>query len=195
MPFILLPPFGGDKRGGMCYTLILKAQFQKEEKQHMRHPWNSLITVLSEITRNNYDSIIRCTHCGNREIYVKWGFYSRYLFNDELVNIQRYRCNNDLCPCKTFSIPPHAFLPIIRTSLCMLMYVLKMHEQGNTIADIVRHTGNNWQRIQRWISKAVSIREWLQNEYGGLSPCLLKDWPWSTFTRNFSWAFYPARVG
>ena len=22
MPFIFLPPFGGDKRGGMCYILI-----------------------------------------------------------------------------------------------------------------------------------------------------------------------------
>jgi transposase-like protein len=160
----------------------------------MRRPWNSILTVLSKITRENSDFLIFCTHCGNRHAYVKWGVYSRYLFNDELINIQRYRCNNDLCPCKTFSILPHAFLPVIRISLCMLMYVLKMYEQGDTIADIARHTGNNWQRIQRWISKALSIREWLRREFADLSPCLSANKQWSSFARNFSWAFYPARV-
>lgn len=159
----------------------------------MRHPWNSILTVLSEMTRKNSDYLIVCTHCGNRHTYVKWGFYSRYLFNDELINIQRYQCNNDLCPCKTFSILPHAFLPIIRASLCMLMYVLKMYEQGNTIAGIARHTDNNWQRIQRWINKALSIREWVQRDLTNMSPCLSANRQWSTFIRDFSWAFYPGR--
>jgi transposase-like protein len=160
----------------------------------MHHPWSSLITVLSKITRENFDSVVCCTHCGNRHTYVKWGFYSRYSFDEKLINIQRYRCDNDLCPQKTFSILPHAFLPIIRASLCMLTYILNMYEQGNTIADIVRHTSSNWPRIQRWIAKALSIREWLQKEYNNPSPCLLKTRQWSSFTRYFSWAFYPARV-
>lgn len=160
----------------------------------MPHPWKSILTVLSEITRKNSDFLVFCTHCGNRHTFLKWGFYRRYSFDDSLINIQRYRCNNDLCPCKTFSILPHAFLPIFRISLCMLMYILKLHEQGDTIAGIARHTGNTWQRIQRWISRALPVREWLQNEYGGLSPCLLNNRSWSTFTRDFSWAFYPARV-
>ena len=110
-------------------------------------PWNSLITVLSKITRENYITLICCPHCGNRHAYIKWGFYKRYLFNDELMDIQRFRCDNDLCPYKTFSILPHALLPILRISLCMLRYVLEMYEQGNSIADIARHTGSNWQRI------------------------------------------------
>lgn len=163
----------------------------------MAHPWNSLITVLSEITRENLDLLVCCTHCGNRYNYVKWGFYTRYLFDDEIINIQRYRCDNDLCPHRTFSILPHAFLPIVRVSLCMLIYVLKMHEQGNKIAAIVRHTGSNWPRIHRWITKARAIREWLRQEYGPEPlqpvPCLSPDKFWTSFTRNFSWAFYPER--
>ena len=160
----------------------------------MHHPWNSLISVLSEMTRKNHDSFVCCTHCGNRHTYVKWGFYTRYLFDDELINIQRYRCDNDLCPQKTFSILPHSFLPLVRASLCMLMYVLKLYEENHTIAYIAQHTGNNWTRTQRWIVKAFSIRDWLNKEYRNNSPCLAKGKRWSSFTRDFSWAFYPNKV-
>ncbi|WP_304511927.1 hypothetical protein [Desulfobacula sp.] len=160
----------------------------------MPRTWDSLITVLSEITRKNCVALICCPHCGNRHAYIKWGFYSRYLFNDELINIQRFRCDNDLCPRKTFSIFPHALLPIIRASLCMLMYVLTMYEQGETIAKIARHTGSNWPRMQRWIKKALSIRNWFRQEYDiRPSPCLSSGKFWASFTRDFSWAFYPER--
>ena len=155
--------------------------------------WNPLIIFLSEITRKNSTPIIQCSHCGNRNCFIKWGHYSRYLFNDELVNIQRYRCDNDLCPRKTFSILPHAFLPIERASVCMLMYVLTMYEQGNSIAQIARDTANTWSRIQRWIRKACMIRDWLKNEYGQTALCFHRTANWFTFTRDFSWAFYPAR--
>ena len=106
--------------------------------------WNSLISFLSEITRENSPSIIQCSHCGNRDCFRKWGHYRRYLFDDELVNIQRYRCDNDQCPRTTFSILPHAFLPIIRASVCILMYVLRMYELGLCIAQIAQNTGNTW---------------------------------------------------
>ncbi|MCP4021503.1 MAG: hypothetical protein GY729_06660 [Desulfobacteraceae bacterium] len=76
----------------------------------------------------------------------------------------------------------------------MLVYVLKMYEQGDTIAGIARHTGCNWPRMQRWIAKALSIREWLECEYSSASPCLSQAVGWSSFTRDFSWAFYPGRV-
>ena len=160
----------------------------------MHHPWPSLIAVLSEITIESSRSAVCCSHCGNRHTYVKWGFYPRYLFNDELINIQRYRCDNDLCPCKTFSILPHAFLPIIRASVCMLMYVLKMYSQGRTIATIARHTNSTWQKIQRWIAKATTIKKWIEQEYADTSPCLASNRDWSSFTRDFSWAFYPKRM-
>jgi hypothetical protein len=74
----------------------------------------------------------------------------------------------------------------------MLIYVLKLYEQGNTIAGIARYTGNDWQRIQRWIAKALPIREWLRQEYDNVFPCLVKNW--TSFVRDFSWAFYPGRV-
>lgn len=161
----------------------------------MHHPWTSLITVLSQITRENLNSVVCCTCCGNRHTFVKWGFYQRYLFNDELINIQRYRCDNDLCPCKTFSILPHAFLPVIRASLCMLMYILRMYEQRRTIAAIARHTGSTWQKIRRWIAKALLIKKWLDLKYADTSPCLASDRIWLSFTRDFSWAFYPEKEG
>jgi hypothetical protein len=158
----------------------------------MPHPWNSLISCLSEITRENCNSIIYCSHCGNRHTYVKWGFYTRYLFDDSLINIQRYRCDNDLCPRKTFSILPHALLPILRISLCMFMFILKKYEQGNSIACIARETDSDWPKIQRWIARALSIRSWIGQEYAA-SPCLSAGSKWLPFTRDFSWAFYPDR--
>ena len=177
----------------MLYLIILPTKINREEKKHMARPWDSLIAVLSEITRENLNLLVYCTHCGNRHTYIKWGFYTRYLFNDEITSIQRYRCDNDLCPRKTFSVPPHAFLPIIRASLCMLMHILKMHEQGSTIAGIARHTDSNWPRMQRWIAKALVIREWFEREYSNASPCFFQEKGWTSFTRNFSWAFYPDR--
>jgi transposase-like protein len=157
------------------------------------HPWLSLISILSEITRKNSTLIICCPHCGNQYTYIKWGVYYRYLFNDELVAIQRYRCHNDLCPRKTFSVLPHAFLRIVRATLCMLMYMLNLHEKGHRIADIARHTRNSWPRTQRLIAKALSIRDWVKSEYSGGLPCLAPDKMWAHFVRDFSWAFYPAR--
>jgi transposase-like protein len=155
--------------------------------------WNSLISFLSEITRENRSSIIQCSHCGNRNCFTKWGHYSRYLFNDEMINIQRYRCDNDLCPRKTFSILPHAFLPIERASVCMLMYVLTLYEQGNSIAQIARNTTNTWSRIQRWIPKALSLRDWLKKEYGQTCFSFYRAANWFSLTRDFSWTFYPDR--
>ena len=157
----------------------------------MPRTWKSLISILSDITRENFTSHVQCTHCGNGNALIKWGFYSRYLFNDELINIPRYRCDNDLCPQKTFSILPHAFLPIVRATLCMLMYVLRMYEQGNCIAQIARETGNTWPRIRRWISKGFAIRRWLKKEYDITCSCRVSNW--SSLTRDFSWAFYPSR--
>jgi len=155
--------------------------------------WNSLISFLSEITRKNRSSIVQCTHCGNRRAYIKWGCYRRYLFDDELINIQRYRCDNDLCHRKTFSILPHAFLPIERASVCMLMYVLTLYEQGDSIPQIAKKTANTWPRIKRWIAKALSLRDWLQTEYGQTCPGFCQTADWFSFTRDFTWAFYPAR--
>lgn len=160
----------------------------------MPETWNLLIAALSDITRKNCDALIICPHCGNRYAYVKWGCYPRYLFDDEIIQIQRYRCDNDLCPQKTFSVLPHAFLPVARISLCMLMHVLKMYERGKSIADIAGHTGNTWPRIKRWIEKAISIRDWFRQGYGHAPPCRFKIERWSYFVRDFSWAFYPGRM-
>jgi transposase-like protein len=152
----------------------------------MPHLWSSLLTVLSKTTRENYTALVCCPHCVNQYSYVKHGFYRRYLFDDDLINIQRYRCDNDACSQKTFSILPHAFLRITRASLCMFMHVLKLYEQGNIIASIARNTGNNWPRIQRWIAKAIKIRDWVGKEYGEMAPCLTSKRKWTFFIRDFS---------
>ncbi len=129
---------------------------------------------------------------------VKYGTYNRYSFNErEYISIQRYRCDNDLCHRKTFSILPHAFLPIVRASLCMFMYVLNIYEQGHSVAEIARLTNSNWPRIQRWITMASKMRQWFQKEYRILlwspCPCLSVHKFWMPFTRDFSWNFYPDR--
>jgi len=49
--------------------------------------WNSFIIILSEITRENCEALVCCPHCGNYHTYIKWGFYSLYLFNNELIYI------------------------------------------------------------------------------------------------------------
>jgi len=164
----------------------------------MPRSWKSLITILSKITRENCESLVFCSHCGNGHNYVKWGFYNRYLFDGELTNIQRYRCYNDKCQCKTFSILPHAFLRIIRASLCMLMHMLEMYEQGDSIANIAWQTDSNWPKTRRWLTKASKIREWLKQQSAiaswGPSPCFSPDKSWTSFNRDFSWAFYPDRL-
>jgi hypothetical protein len=76
----------------------------------------------------------------------------------------------------------------------MLMYILKMYKQGHTIAAIARHTGSSWQKMQRWIAKASQIKKWVEQEYADRSPCLIPNRDWASFTRDFSWAFYPKQV-
>jgi len=77
----------------------------------------------------------------------------------------------------------------------MLMYVLKMHNQGCTIATIARNTNNTWQKTQRWIAKATSIKKWIEQEYADAPPCFGSNKEWSSFTRDLSWAFYPKKMG
>jgi len=81
----------------------------------------------------------------------------------------------------------------------MLMHVLKMYEQGNSIANIARQTNNNWPKTQRWIAKASEIQEWLRQQSAIASwepsPCFSPDKLWTSFIRDFSWAFYPNRLG
>ena len=161
----------------------------------MHPPWLSILTTLSAITRKNYTTLIQCPHCGNKDCFVRYGFYGRYLFNDELTQIQRYRCDNDQCPQKTFSILPHAFLRIARLPLCLFMHILRLSEQGYSIAAIARYTGTNWPRIQRWIAKAEKIKKWIQTERKHSHPCLLPKDQWPIFIRDFSWAIYPRRYG
>ncbi len=67
--------------------------------------WNSLLYFLSEITRENCTTLICCPLCGNSDSYVKCGFYSRYLFDNELIKIQRYRCDNALCRAWSYLRP------------------------------------------------------------------------------------------
>ena len=161
----------------------------------MLPPWPSILTALSEITRKNYAERILCPHCGNKYCFVKYGFYNRYLFDDQLVKIQRYRCDNDQCPQKTFSILPHAFLRIARLPLCLFMLVLRLSKQGHNIAAIARYTDSNWPRVKRWIAKAEKIKKWIETDRKHSHPCLLPKDQWPLFIRDFSWVIYPRRYG
>lgn len=161
----------------------------------MPHTWNLLISILSENATKECKQLIRCPCCGNRERIPKYGFYSRYNFDDQtVVPIQRFRCDNTQCPRRTFSILPHPFLRILRASLCMFQFILSLLASGKSIAAIARMTGQTWPRIQRWIRRAADIRSIIQTEDAfSPMPCIrpLREWP--LFVRDLSHVCYPGK--
>jgi len=162
----------------------------------MPHAWKSLISILSEIATQKPAQAICCPCCGNRERTTKYGFYERYNFDEQaLVSIQRFRCDNDQCPRRTFSVLPHPFLRVLRASLCMFRFILSLWESGQSIALVARKTGQTWPRIQRWISRAEDIRSRLGSDdaFSAL-PCLKPIQGWTEFVRDFSHACYPGRI-
>lgn len=162
----------------------------------MPRTWKLFISILSEIATQKSEQIICCPFCGNREHTTKYGFYMRYNFDDEsLVSIQRFRCDNDQCPRRTFSVLPHPFLRILRPSLCMLRFILSLWESHLSIASIARMTGQTWPRIQRWIRRAADIRSRLDSDEAFLPPpCIKPIQEWTLFVRDFSHACYPGRI-
>jgi len=139
-----------------------------------------------------------CPVCNSRKGHICWGYYWRYRpGTDQQEKIQRLWCKDDDCRRKTFSVLPHPFLPIVRFTLCTLLSVLILFEEGESISRLSRKTGVARSTVRRTIDFARRLRTWMDREAQtapwALSPRPCPNRLWRSFTRSFSWAFYPAR--
>ena len=161
----------------------------------MSDPLVSILLLTSHIAKQNLTSRIFCPECMEKHQVIKWGFYSRYLFHDDdMIQIQRFRCLNGQCSRFTFSVLPHPFLPIVRVPLCFMLMLLSMYRNGHSVADLVRKSGKSWSLIRRAVDMAKQLRSFLQNEVKNIlnfpSPCLDPATTWTAFAHVFSWAFF-----
>ena len=160
----------------------------------MPNPLQSILLTTNRVAKQNLTPEIICPKCGERHLLIKWGFYTRYLFqNDDTIRVQRFRCLNIRCPRFTFSILPHPILPIVRMPLCLIMTLLSMYQDGCPVADLARKSGKSWSVVRRAIVIAGQIQSVLQNEIELLLPCLHPAVSWTVFTHAFSWALFPGR--
>ena len=159
-------------------------------------PFSCLYLLLFE-KNSNHKSDIRCPLCGECYRICRNGHYWRYRFDgNDRVAVQRYGCRNPGCPRRTFSIPPHLFLPFSRIPLCLLMAVLKKHrEKKYNVNRCARWLNRSWNTAKRALTTATRILDWFAHETDAgaipVIPCLTDAW--SAFTRAYSYAFFPDR--
>lgn len=164
----------------------------------MPTPLKAILRSTSQAAKQILPSEFVCPACGERHRLIKWGSYTRYLFDgDDIIKIQRVRCLNQQCHRCTFNVLPHPLLPILQVPLCFLRALLDMHQLGSTIADLAKRSGKSWPVIRRCLSMARRIqkffRDQLETILGVSSPCLCPAVCWTRFTQVFSWAFFPQR--
>jgi len=158
---------------------------------------SSWLTILRSEENSNPKADIRCPLCGERLRICRYGHYWRYRFEDNgRLAIQRYGCLNPGCPRRTFSIPPHPYLPFCRIPLCLLMAVLIKHRvKKHTINRCARYLDLSWHTAKRALASAYRLLNWFIHESTAgaitLIPCLKHTWP--AFTRAYSYAFFPDR--
>ena len=164
----------------------------------MSTPLSVILWFTSHVAKQNMTAEAVCPDCGERQCLIKWGFYTRYLFDsDETIKVQRFRCLSRKCPRFTFNRLPHPLLPVLRVPLCFLLALLRMRQKGGTIAEFSRNAGKPWPVIRRCLSMANRVHAFLQYDtqtiLGSASPCLQPSAFWTAFTHAFSWAFFPRR--
>jgi hypothetical protein len=162
----------------------------------MPTPLNIILRSASQVAKQKLTSVVGCPFCGERHRLIKWGSYTRYLFDgDQVIKIQRVRCMNRQCPLVTFSLLPHPLLPVLRVPLCFLQALLRLHQKGISIAELAKDSGKSWAVIRRCLKMARRIQYFLRDQVqtilGACSPCLNPAIYWTRFTRMFSWAFFP----
>lgn len=164
----------------------------------MTPPLVFILSLLSNIAKENQTGPVRCQGCYRNTGIIRHGYYLRYLFDSsEMVQIQRYRCCNPDCDCVTFSILPHPFLRYIRLPFCFLLKLLSAHEnEGENLSSLARQTGMSRPRVKRAMPLARKIAHWLERIAlwpGGGRPCFKPQERWTDFIRAFSWSFFPGR--
>lgn len=155
-------------------------------------------TVFEFDQNNKQEHPIRCPHCATTLI-CRYGTYLRaHPEQPRLVAVQRYLCKSPYCQCRTFSILPYPFLPIIRhfyqTLLdCHYLYNVKKTSQAFTARQlgkergIIKRLGSFCCRFIPWLTREKVFSEW------GPDPIANDRGFWSDFVRDVSQAFYPKR--
>jgi len=158
-----------------------------------------ILDICSSIAKENIIDEVVCPVCGERLMWIKYGFYPRYIFSSRKnILIQRYLCLNKKCQRRTFSILPYPMLPILRVSVFFLLAILSRHEEnGENTSCLARESGMGWGVMRRMLQAAEKVRIWLRKEgylhCFGSDPCRSRPIGWAGFIREFSWAIYPAR--
>ena len=158
---------------------------------------SSWLSILCSGEKANPKADIRCPLCGERLRICRWGYYKRYRFDsDERFAVQRFGCLNPACPRRTFSIPPHPYLPICRIPLCLLMAVLiRYRAEKHTINRCGRFLNRTWRTAKRALTSAARLLDWFvkQSTAEAIEPIPCSDHAWPAFTRAYSYAFFPDR--
>ena len=196
MPWILLPPSGGIRGGEEeveCGILILFSRIVSTT-QHS----SSMHTILKHACSGKSEHSVRCPHCATTLI-VRHGTYQRaHPHEQELINVQRYRCKAPDCPWKTFSILSYPFLPIVRHFQQTVFFFHSLYNvERKTQADTARQLGVTRGVIKRlarfchrfvpWFTQEKHIGVW------GPHPEVSPEHFWIDYTRDFSQALYPMR--
>jgi hypothetical protein len=154
----------------------------------------AMLPVQPENSKQNVEPC--CPQCNERWRIVRYGRYWRYWYgsSSKRMAVARYACRNPACPRRTFSVPPHAYLPRMRMPLCLLMALYRQHvleaRPLNASARMLRHS---WTTIRRAVTLARRLLDWCRREVGADT---LTPWPchphrWPAFCRAFSYAFRP----
>lgn len=145
-----------------------------------------------------FDPPARCPHCGERCRIIRHGSYHRYRFeSSERIAVPRFRCRNPDCPRKTFSIPPHPYLPCCRIPLCILMALYQRHVlEKQRISACARWLGKTWNMIKRAVNLSKCLILWFRRETitGTLPAIPCADLNWPAVTRAYSYTFLPGRL-
>jgi len=161
----------------------------------------NILDVGTLLAKENIIGEVVCPVCGERIEWIRYGYYTRYLFSgEERIDIQRYLCQNPKCPRRTFSLLPYPLLPILRVSLCFILVILAKYEGGEgNIGTLGRASGKKWGVIRRGVTRARQVRQWVKNEWADLfletSTHIRQAMYWNEIIRSFSWAIFPVRFG
>lgn len=157
-------------------------------------PWAAMLPIRPAKAKQNIEQAC-CPHCHERWRIVRYGHYKRYCYgSDEKMAVQRYACRNPACPRRTFSVPPHGFLPRVRIPLCLLMALYRLHVLDNKpLNALALKLHHSWTTIRRAVNLARRLLHWCRQEVAAEA---MDPWPchpqrWSAFVRVFSYAFRP----
>ena len=107
----------------------------------MPHHLMHIVLVLNEFAKKKLTGPIACHWCNNQDNIIKYGACQRYEFCGQgRIRIQRHLCKREQCR-RTFSILPHPFLRVTRSTLCLITVLLQLLDQHMSIAQSCRWLG------------------------------------------------------